>query len=86
MSFLTGRFEPVSREVTQLDLEVRGTIPDWLNGRYVRNGPNPVCELLAENYNWFTGDGMVHGVRLSGRSRVSRWTRRSAGSRCRGRS
>nr|WP_137872502.1 carotenoid oxygenase family protein [Rhodococcus sp. Q] len=88
VSFLTGRFEPVRREVTQLDLEVRGTIPDWLDGRYVRNGPNPVLGLLAENHNWFTGDGMVHGVRLSGGDALwyrNRWVDSEVTSRSLGR-
>lgn len=63
-NFLADHFAPVRREVTERDLPVRGTIPHWLDGRYVRNGPNPVSVIAPDTYNWFTGDGMVHGVRL----------------------
>lgn len=65
-SFVDERYAPVRAEVTEFDLPVRGTIPDWLDGRYLRNGPNPIADMAPDEYNWFTGDGMVHGVRLSG--------------------
>ena len=41
-----------------------GTIPDYLDGRYLRNGPNPIGEIDPELYHWFIGDGMVHGIRI----------------------
>jgi carotenoid cleavage dioxygenase len=46
------------------DLEVAGSIPDHLDGRYLRNGPNPAGEIDPELYHWFIGDGMVHGIRI----------------------
>ena len=46
------------------DLEVEGTIPGHLDGRYLRNGPNPVSEVDPALYHWFVGDAMVHGVAL----------------------
>lgn len=52
-------------EVTVTDLPVTGTIPERLDGRYVRNGPNPIAPDPAL-YNWFVGHGMVHGVRIRG--------------------
>jgi carotenoid cleavage dioxygenase len=61
--YLEGNYAPVHQEVTATDLEVVGTIPPHLEGRYLRNGPNPV-EADPATYHWFTGDGMVHGVRL----------------------
>lgn len=61
--YLEGPFAPVTEELTLTDLEVTGTIPADLDGRYVRNGPNPVAADPAA-YHWFTGNGMVHGVRL----------------------
>jgi carotenoid cleavage dioxygenase len=64
--FLTGEYAPVRAELTESDLTVDGTLPDWLDGRYLRNGPNPIADVDPETYNWFTGDGMVHGVRLAG--------------------
>ena len=62
--YLAGNFGPVSNEVTDTDLTVTGTLPPELDGRYVRNGPNPVAP--TEPYHWFTGNGMVHGLRMAG--------------------
>jgi carotenoid cleavage dioxygenase-like enzyme len=61
--FLQGAFAPVTQEVSAFDLPVSGQIPAELNGRYLRNGPNPLG-LDDPNYHWFLGAGMVHGVRL----------------------
>src|SRR6266568_2362656 len=62
--YLEGGFAPLQQEFTLTDLAVTGTIPEHLDGRYLRNGPNPVGELDPELYHWFLGDGMVHGVRI----------------------
>jgi carotenoid cleavage dioxygenase len=62
--YLEGNFGPVHSEVTALDLPVTGTIPTELDGRLLRNGPNPISPQDPEKYHWFTGDGMVHGLRL----------------------
>ena len=35
--------------------------PDHLDGRYLRNGPNPIAEIDPEIDHWFVGDGMVTG-------------------------
>ncbi|MGP8304074.1 carotenoid oxygenase family protein [Streptomyces inhibens] len=59
----TGGFTPVTDEVTAFDLPVTGRVPTALNGRYLRNGPNPM-DLDDARLHLFTGDGMVHGVRL----------------------
>jgi carotenoid cleavage dioxygenase len=64
--YLEGIYAPLPAEVTATDLEVIGTLPDELEGRYLRNGPNPVAEQDPASYHWFVGDGMVHGVRLRG--------------------
>jgi carotenoid cleavage dioxygenase-like enzyme len=61
--FLQGPFAPVAEEITAFDLPVTGQLPIELNGRYLRNGPNPM-RLDDPNYHWFLGTGMVHGVRL----------------------
>ena len=62
--YLAGNYAPVAEEVTAFDLPVlEGQIPDVLDGRYLRNGPNPVAADPAR-YHWFTGTGMVHGIRL----------------------
>jgi carotenoid cleavage dioxygenase len=62
--YLEGFLAPVGAEVTATDLEVTGHIPEHLEGRYLRNGPNPAAELDPATYHWFTGDGMVHGIAL----------------------
>jgi carotenoid cleavage dioxygenase len=54
----------VSEEVDAVDLAVTGSLPPELDGRLLRIGPNPVEAPDPDNYHWFTGDGMVHGVRL----------------------
>ena len=75
--FLTGLFAPVTEEITAFDLPVTGRLPTELNGRYLRNGPNPMS-LADPNYHWFVGAGMVHGVRLrDGRAEWyrNRWVR-----------
>lgn len=64
--FLSGIHAPVAREVEIQDLKVQGTIPPELDGRYIRIGPNPLKPANPAVYHWFTGDGMVHGVRLQG--------------------
>ena len=62
--YLEGFLAPVRAEVTATDLPVTGHIPEHLDGRYLRNGPNPAEEVDPATYHWFTGDGMVHGVAL----------------------
>ncbi|WEK42254.1 MAG: carotenoid oxygenase family protein [Candidatus Sphingomonas colombiensis] len=61
--FLTGIHQPLTGEMTLVDLPVTGTIPAALDGRYLRIGPNPVVPDPA-GYHWFVGDGMVHGIAL----------------------
>lgn len=62
--YLTGNYAPVIDEVTAFDLPVIGELPKDLNGRYLRNGPNPLGPVDAATHHWFLGDGMVHGIRL----------------------
>lgn len=73
-----GNFAPVAAELTETDLEVIGEIPVELSGRYVRNGPNPIGGVDRGAHHWFSGNGMVHGVRLD-ESRAcwyrNRWVR-----------
>jgi carotenoid cleavage dioxygenase len=62
--YLTDNYGPVREELTVADLAVTGAIPDYLDGRYLRIGPNPVHPPNHDDYHWFLGDGMVHGVRI----------------------
>ena len=72
-TYLNDGYAPVREEVTALDLEVTGELPLELNGRWLRNGPNPVGEVDPASHHWFRGDGMVHGVRL--REGAAEWYR-----------
>jgi len=72
---LRGNYAPVPQEVTALDLPVEGAVPPELQGRYVRNGPNPKTGFSP---HWFVGDGMLHGVELRDGKAVwyrNRWVR-----------
>ncbi len=62
--YIVDNYGPVAEEITALDLSVVGELPADLNGRYLRNGPNPAAEVDPATHHWFLGDGMVHGVRL----------------------
>ena len=62
-------FLPIHQESTHFDLAVDGEIPVELDGLYVRNGPNALG-AIPPNLHYFSGPGMLHGVRLSqGRAR-----------------
>jgi carotenoid cleavage dioxygenase len=65
---------PIDREIESTRLEVSGHVPPALEGLYLRNGPNP----RGVSRHWFQGDGMLHGVELSGgraRRYANRWVR-----------
>ncbi len=72
--FQRGNYAPVPEELTTFDLEVEGAIPAEVTGWYLRNGPNP----REATGHWFTGDGMIHGVRIEGGRAAwyrNRWVR-----------
>ncbi|AWW43050.1 carotenoid oxygenase family protein [Streptomyces cadmiisoli] len=74
--YLLGHYAPVSDETDGFDLKVTGTLPPDLNGRYLRNGPNP--RPGEDPGHLFVGHGMLHGVRLrDGRAEWyrNRWVR-----------
>lgn len=64
--YLAGNLAPVPDEITAHDLAVTGQIPVELEGRWLRNGPNPLQVDDPTKHHWFIGAGMVHGVRLRG--------------------
>lgn len=57
--YLEGNFAPIYEESTADTLKVIGAIPPELNGRLLRNGPNPQTGWSG---HWFFGNGMIHGV------------------------
>lgn len=61
-AYLTGHLAPVAEETDAHQLTVTGTLPTELTGRYFRNGPNPLPG--QDPHHWFTGSGMLHGIRL----------------------
>ncbi|MGQ3100867.1 MAG: 8'-apo-carotenoid 13,14-cleaving dioxygenase [Sphingopyxis solisilvae] len=78
--YLTGIHTPMTEELTLESLRVDGEIPAALTGRYLRNGPNPAVAPDPASYHWFTGAGMVHGIRIAnGRADWyrNRWVRGS---------
>lgn len=77
--FAAGVFAPMHEELTIEDLPVTGTIPAALDGRYLRIGPNAIEP--KPGFHWFTGDGMIHGLNLSGGRALwyrNRWVRSTA--------
>jgi carotenoid cleavage dioxygenase-like enzyme len=60
----SGNFAPVTYETTASELRVRGAIPKELNGRYIKNGPSPIGPRDPSMYHWFSGTGLVNGLRL----------------------
>ena len=59
---LSGNNAPVFDELTVTSLEVKGSIPSELAGRYFRNGANPQSGISD---HWFVGDGMIHGIEIA---------------------
>jgi carotenoid cleavage dioxygenase len=63
--YQNGAWTPNYDEYDADDMEVIGTIPDDIDGIYVRNTENPIHEPIGA-YHPFDGDGMLHMMRFSG--------------------
>lgn len=59
--YRSGAWRPQFREFDAWDLDVEGTIPDDLNGVYLRNTENPLFEPI-KRYHPFDGDSMLHSI------------------------
>ncbi len=59
--YRSGLWRPQHREYDAWNMPVRGTIPDDLNGVYIRNTENPLFEPIRR-YHPFDGDGMLHAI------------------------
>ncbi len=64
--YLEGFLAPVTAELTATDLQVTGHIPEHLNGRYLRNGPNPARRGRPRDLS------LVHRRRHGARRRAAR--------------
>jgi carotenoid cleavage dioxygenase len=77
--FTRGHYRQQLRELTLDRLDVTGVVPPTLSGVYMRNGHNPKPELVPPY--WFAGNGMLHGVRISGGNALwyrNRWVQTPA--------
>ncbi|MGI5500169.1 carotenoid oxygenase family protein [Lentzea sp. CA-135723] len=75
-AYFDGFMAPVPDEVEAVELEVTGSLPPELTGRYFRNGANPLPGTYPAHN--FMGQGMLHGIRLeNGRAGWyrNRWVR-----------
>jgi carotenoid cleavage dioxygenase-like enzyme len=73
-AFLKENNAPVFEERYISNLKVTGDLPKWLNGVYMRNGPNP--HFHSENLTFpYDGDGMIHAIYFesSGVKYRNRW-------------
>jgi len=69
--YRTGPWTPNFEEWESDALEIIGTIPDDIDGVYLRNTENPVHDSI-DRYHPFDGDGMIHALRVKdGKARYS---------------
>lgn len=54
----------LDKEVSNRPLEIQGTIPSWLSGTLVRNGPVNVTVNGESNSHWFDGLAMLHAFSM----------------------
>ena len=64
--YLAGNYAPVTAQIFESKLQVKGCIPKELTGIYLRNGPNPMETVNNKKHHWFRGKGMLHGLKLDG--------------------
>jgi carotenoid cleavage dioxygenase-like enzyme len=58
-------FQSLEKTVSHQELPVQGSIPSWLDGHFLRNGP-ALFEVEQRRYNhWFDGLAMLHRFELN---------------------
>lgn len=53
--YVAANFAPLKSEVTAVDLDVIGHVPEELTGRFLRIGPNPIDNLDQVRRRTITG-------------------------------
>lgn len=61
---LSGNFAPVDELAPQECKVAEGSLPQFLNGAYIRNGPNPQFPPRGPHH-LVEGDGMLHLIRIT---------------------
>lgn len=70
-------FSTLDREVADRSLAVEGSLPDWLGGALVRNGPG-IFEVGGDRVaHWFDGLAMLHRFAFDGVADEVRYTNRA---------
>ncbi|KAF2848574.1 carotenoid cleavage dioxygenase [Plenodomus tracheiphilus IPT5] len=57
-------YKPIFHELSQVDIEVTGTLPSDLQGVYLRNGTNIQFQPTSIRLHAFSGAGMIHQIQL----------------------
>ncbi len=57
-------FQSVENETSKTKLEVKGKIPTWVNGIFLRNGPAKFEVAHQKMKHWFDGYGMLHNFEI----------------------
>jgi beta,beta-carotene 9',10'-dioxygenase len=63
---MTLGFASLTSEVTDTSLDVRGSLPEWLEGTLLRNGPALFEAGSTPVRHWFDGFSMLHRFSLAG--------------------
>ncbi|MFZ1128204.1 carotenoid oxygenase family protein [Methanoregula sp.] len=59
-----GIFASVMQETGPIELNIRGDIPGWLKGNFLRNGPARFCAGTSIMNHWFDGYALLHRFRI----------------------
>lgn len=59
-------YRTIPEQVKPVEATLQGSLPDWLQGNILRNGP-AMFEIGKDEYkHWFDGQGMLHSFNISG--------------------